>query len=309
MKYPRTYHLPYSPGSTKGDKKLHGDWFKNYIGQEIVITEKLDGENCAMNKTDVYARSHGAPTRSPWSKNLWDTNGLYWKVKDLIGDNETIYGENLYGEHSIHYDRLTDYFHLFAINNGTDWFSWDDVKMMAKFMNIPTVPELYRGRFYSEDELKNKIEELENQPSLYGKECEGVVIRLADSFKIDDFSKYVCKWVRPNHVQTDEHWTKNWTRALLTNGIKDLPKSITYNKIEYKLEISQYKEGDLKDWWEYRYYNEKWPKPIEVKDSVRHEGYFLISVAPEMKRAYDDILEKVRGIRLDDPNFVLCGYD
>jgi hypothetical protein len=46
-------------------------------------------------------------------------------------------------------------------------------------------------------------------PSMYGDTREGVVIRVADSFKLDDFPNYVCKWVRPNHVQTDEHWTKN----------------------------------------------------------------------------------------------------
>ena len=45
MKYPRTYHLPYSPGATKDDKKLQDGWFSSYIGQEIVITAKLDGEN------------------------------------------------------------------------------------------------------------------------------------------------------------------------------------------------------------------------------------------------------------------------
>ena len=37
MKYPRTYHLPYSPGATKDDKKLQDGWFSNYVGEEIVI--------------------------------------------------------------------------------------------------------------------------------------------------------------------------------------------------------------------------------------------------------------------------------
>jgi len=216
MKYPRTYHLPYSPGATKDDKKLQDGWFKNYIGQEIVITEKLDGENIHMNQKDCYARSDGAPTRSPWSRNIWDPNdGLYWKIKQFIGKNETIYGENLYGEHSIHYNNLTDYFHLFAVNNDLIWYSWDDVKIMADIMNIPTVPELWRGMIYNEHELQKIVESLVKQPSIYGEHREGVVVRLTNSFRIEDFSKYVCKWVRPNHVTTDEHWTKNWKRAEL----------------------------------------------------------------------------------------------
>lgn len=64
-KYPRTYHLPFSPGTTSDDKKLGADWFKDYEGKEIVLTAKLDGENNAMNVQDVYARSHGAPNRHP----------------------------------------------------------------------------------------------------------------------------------------------------------------------------------------------------------------------------------------------------
>ena len=71
MKYPRTYHLPFSPGATKDDKRLSGDWFSHYKGKEVVITEKLDGENSCITRYDVFARSHGAPTRSPWSINLW----------------------------------------------------------------------------------------------------------------------------------------------------------------------------------------------------------------------------------------------
>jgi hypothetical protein len=218
MKYPRTYHLPYSPGATKDDKKLQDGWFQNYIGQEIVITEKLDGENIHMNQKDCYARSDGAPTRSPWSRNIWDPQeGLYWKIKQYIGENETIFGENLYGEHSIYYNNLDQYFHLFAVNDGVNWYSWDEVKMFAKIINVPHVPELWRGIVCDETSFKKLIDHYATAPSIYGDTREGVVVRITNSFKIEDFSKYVCKWVRPNHVQTDEHWTKIWKKAELIN--------------------------------------------------------------------------------------------
>ncbi len=35
---------------------------------------------------------------------------------------------------------------------------------------------------------------------------EGIVIRPASSFHYTNFSKSVAKWVRKNHVQTDNHW-------------------------------------------------------------------------------------------------------
>lgn len=169
-----------------------------------------------MTANDVYARSHGAPTRSPWSRNLWDPQeGLYWKIKPYIGKNEEVFGENLYAEHSIHYDKLNSYWHMFAVNNGVNWYSWDDVETMAKIMNVPTVPVLWRGVVSSEMELKTLVDYFVTQPSAYGKTREGVVVRIADEFPIDEFSHYVCKWVRPNHVTTDEHWTKNWKKAEL----------------------------------------------------------------------------------------------
>jgi hypothetical protein len=216
-KYPRTYHLPYSPGATKDDKRLGENWFKYYKDREIVITEKLDGENTCMNRYDVFARSHGVPTRSPWSKNMWEANGIWQKCHRLIGENEWVYGENLYGEHSIHYDKLRDYFHIFAVRNDDTytWYSWNDVEMLALLLDIPTVPVLYRGTITSERELRTHVEYFTSQPSAYGDTREGVVIRIADEFPVDEFSHYVCKWVRPNHVTTDEHWTKNWRKAEL----------------------------------------------------------------------------------------------
>ena len=46
----------------------------------------------------------------------------------------------------------------------------------------------------------------------------GVTSRVTKTFEDKYFPYYVCKWVRPNHVQTDEHWTKNWKKAELYNG-------------------------------------------------------------------------------------------
>lgn len=217
MKYPRTYHVPFSPGATKDDKKLKDGWFEYYRGKEVVLTEKLDGENSCLCQRGVFARSHGAEIRSPWSINLWGDDGLYWKVKGFIDDDLLVFGENLYGEHSIHYSKLKDYFHVFACYNETKdkWWSWDDVKFVSKVLGVPHVPTLWRGRAESEDQIKEIIMQTMNMPSAYGDEKEGIVMRITDEFDGDDFPNYVCKYVRANHVQTDEHWTKNWKKAQL----------------------------------------------------------------------------------------------
>lgn len=214
-KYPRTYHLPWSPGTTNDDRKLSGNWFDFYKGKQIVFTEKLDGSNTSMSAFGVCERSTGQETRSPWSRNLWEPTGLFWQICHSIAYNETLYGENLYGEHSIHYDNLPAYWHMFAVRDDKEWYGWYSVKTFAKLLGVYHVPELYTCIAESEEQIKNIIDNLMKEPSTYGKEKEGIVMRITDSFPIDDFSKYVCKWVRPNHVQTDEHWTRNWKKAEL----------------------------------------------------------------------------------------------
>ena len=45
-KYPRTFHIPGSPGATSDDKILKSlDHFK---GKRVIITEKMDGENTSL---------------------------------------------------------------------------------------------------------------------------------------------------------------------------------------------------------------------------------------------------------------------
>lgn len=217
MKYPRTYHVPFSPGATKDDKKLKDGWFEYYRGKQIILTEKLDGENSCLCQRGVFARSHATETRSPWSINLWGNDGLYWKVKGFIDDDLYVFGENLYGEHSIHYNNLKDYFHIFACYNETrnKWWSWEDVRFTANVMEVPTVPVLWKGIAESEDQIRELIYQAMNMPSMYGETKEGVVMRITGEFDGDDFPNYVCKYVRANHVQTDEHWTKNWKKAQL----------------------------------------------------------------------------------------------
>jgi hypothetical protein len=55
VKYPRTYHLPWSPGMTKDDRQIKSiDVFE---GKDIVVTLKMDGENTNWYKDYCHARS------------------------------------------------------------------------------------------------------------------------------------------------------------------------------------------------------------------------------------------------------------
>ena len=105
MKYPRTFHFPFSPGATSDDKI--SDDVSELIGQEIVILEKLDGENTNFVKDGVYARSHASFTISPWSH---EVRMMYSMIRNDIYDNLSLFGENMEGIHSIEYLNLESFF-------------------------------------------------------------------------------------------------------------------------------------------------------------------------------------------------------
>lgn len=208
MKYGRTYHFPFSPG-TSSDDRIHSEW-QGILSKELVVTEKLDGENTCLKRTGVFARSHAAPTQSPWSvkmRELWDI------LKHDLGDLE-IFGESLYAIHSIEYERLEHYFYVFAIRHERRWLSWDEVVFYANLLDLPTVPVVARGIF-DEQSLTQLILDGIQQESKLGGNCEGFVVRSTEGFEEEDFKNSVLKYVRKNHVKTDEHWTKNWKRAKL----------------------------------------------------------------------------------------------
>jgi hypothetical protein len=218
-KYPRTFHLPFSPGTTSDDR-IATD-ISSLFNEPVVITEKLDGENTCLNRFGVFARSHVAPTRNPWASYLQER----WQLlRHDLGDLE-LFGESLYAVHSIEYTGLDAHFFLFAIREGDRWLSWDEVVSYAGVLDLPTVPVLFRGEV-TETSFRERIEELVAQPSaksdplLEASRREGVVVRVARELRADEFATHVFKWVRKGHVQTTEHWSRNWRRAPLAHELR-----------------------------------------------------------------------------------------
>lgn len=227
-KYNRTYHYPFSQGATNDDRINNKYWDDLQIIDNVIHTEKLDGENTCINGYGVFSRSHAAPTTHPWSSYLKEKHSLI--KKDLELNDIEIFGENLYATHSIKYTDLTEHFFVFGVRCLDKWLSWEEVKFYADFYEYNVVPELSSKK--SKDELiyKKDILELVKQPSIFGsidnytnEPCsrEGIVTRNILEYSVDDFSKNVFKYVRKNHVKTDEFWQKNWKRASLIHERKN----------------------------------------------------------------------------------------
>lgn len=195
IKYPRTYHVPWSDGVSSDDKIIKD--LSHFEGREIVMTEKMDGENTTLMNLWYYARSLDSahhPSQN-WVKGLWGN------IKHDIPEDWRICGENLYAQHSIKYDKLKSFFLTFSIWDENNYcLSIDETLEYCELLQIEHVPILYRG-IWNEEKIKSIKLNTENQ--------EGFVISLADGFHYDEFNKWVVKWVRKNHVQTDTHWKNN----------------------------------------------------------------------------------------------------
>jgi hypothetical protein len=219
-KYGRTFHYPFSPGTTSDDRINHEYWPDINSIEQIVHTEKLDGENTCLNQYGVFARSHAAPTRHPWANYLKERWHL---IKNELGDLE-IFGENIYAIHSIKYLEIEQHFYVFAVRHLDQWLAWEEVKFYAALLDFPTVPELKIQQPSDQHFLEKTVLNFVNQPSIFqsldihtDEACtmEGIVSRNADEYLVGNLKKNVFKYVRKNHVKTDAHWTRNWKRAPL----------------------------------------------------------------------------------------------
>jgi hypothetical protein len=195
-KHPRTPHLPWSQSATKDDRILDSvDHF--YQMEEVVVTEKLDGENFTFYRDYCHARSIDSGRH--------ESRSLMKQLQATIGPsipwNMRLCGENMTAVHSIRYDRLPSYFLAHSVWGGEACASWDNFIDWCARLGVHLVPVLYRGKFDEE-----AIQACWTGRSQFGPEQEGYVVRNAHGFLLRDFEQNVGKFVRAGHVQTDQHW-------------------------------------------------------------------------------------------------------
>jgi len=204
VKYPRTYHLPWSPGMNRDDRMMPDVGV--FDGQQVMICEKLDGENTTWYRDHMHARSidtSSHPSRN-WVKNLWAQ-----KAYD-IPEGWRVCGENLFAKHAIHYSKangnaLKTYFYMFSIWDDRNMcLSWEETKEWAELLGIELVPRIYEGT-YDFDFIQALNKRMEDSPDV----IEGYVIRLTREYHYSEFKNVCGKYVRKNHVQNNHgHWAQ-----------------------------------------------------------------------------------------------------
>ena len=209
-KWPRTYHLPFSPGLHNDDRRLPGT--QVFEGKRVIATEKYDGEGATMTPERTYPRSPDGryhPSR--------DIMKAYHATKaSMIPTSWRISGEYMYARHSIEYtlankNALPSWFIGFGVwNEDNTLLSWDETLEVFEMLEIAPAKILYDGP-WDEKAIKTIAEGLDTERQ------EGLVVRVADAIPYPcgrgDAGRFfgpIAKWVRKNHVATDEHWSFRW---------------------------------------------------------------------------------------------------
>lgn len=197
VKYPRTYHLPWSPGVGRDDRIIPD--LSKFEGRNIVVTVKMDGENTSLYQHGLHARSLNYEPHP--SRNLIKV--LHSTIAHEIPNGWRICGENLYAKHSIHYKELPTYFLVFSIwNERNECLSWHDTKEWVELLGLSVVPVLYQGP-WDEKLIKSLY-----SATYKNNDMEGYVVRIEEGFPYRDFRSCVAKYVRANHVQTHGNWMR-----------------------------------------------------------------------------------------------------
>lgn len=205
VKYPRTYHVPDSPGATSDDRVMaSADFNRIFDAKDVVVTEKMDGECTTLYRDYLHARSleYQAHESRDWIR------ALHARVAHEIPETWRICGENLYARHSIAYRNLPSYFMVFSIWDGLRCLPWDETTEWCKMLDLHYVPTLYRGNDFPSSVAWRRTNR--------GEEIEGWVVRLASDFHYSAFRRSVAKYVRANHVQSGSHWMHG---RVIPNGL------------------------------------------------------------------------------------------
>jgi hypothetical protein len=210
VKYPRTWHLPWSPGATDDDRILDDTVA---LQGEIVMTLKMDGEQTTIYP-DGHVHARSIDTESHPSRDY--VRGLAGRIAHELPRTWRICGENLYAKHSIKYEHLDSYFQVFSIWENLRCLSWKETEEWCSLLGLTTVPVLFWGQWDGEDEERlHSWWKVNNRYA--GDDHEGYVVRAAADFHFREFRTRVAKYVRSQHVQTHGHWMRS---ALEVNGLR-----------------------------------------------------------------------------------------
>ena len=208
-KYEKTYRLSIPGFEVPGKFSLSDREVSELLSGKVIVEEKMDGANTGIIR---FAESYRLQKRG----SLVDTSEheqfnrfKAWASEHYnnimsIPPGYVVYGEFLYAQHHIFYDRLPDWFLVFDIFSISrrQYVNYEIRRAMCESAGLWMVPLIGVGH-YTKEELGCV---LLPKVSRYGDRAEGIVIKRYSK------KKYLrTKLVWPDFVkEVDEsdHWTK-----------------------------------------------------------------------------------------------------
>ena len=149
VKYPRTFHAPWSYCVLSDDKVIPTT--EVFEGKRVIVTEKMDGENTTLYRNYFHARS--IDSKNHESRNL--AKALHATFAHKIPEGWRICCENLYMVHSIKYNDLKSVLYgLSAWNEKNECLDWEDTVTWFQLLGLPQPKVLYDG-LYNEHLIKD----------------------------------------------------------------------------------------------------------------------------------------------------------
>lgn len=198
----------------------------NYFSSQILVSNS----NTMMVKdadTPVRARNGRGADHESFDR----LKDIYWErnVYEALPEYLQVFGENMVAHHSIHYGcdgchdernqgpPLDDYFYVFGIfdTRYNLWLSWPEVEAWADTLGFPVAPVVDRCQYTQDSTFCSELSQL--GAGLVDDGHEGFIVRSRFPFHYGHFGRRLGKYVRPHHVQTDEHWSH---RPLVENKLK-----------------------------------------------------------------------------------------
>jgi len=209
---------------------------EDFVGIPLVITHKQDGSNCMIvNDADNPVRARNGSRPESTMEPMYEYDGPYWrqKVNQKLPDRLQVFGEWMWAKHSIHYgcdceeecedvgpalselveyDDDRAYFQIFGVYDTelNIWLSWPMTEQVSEYLGFPTTPVIYQEDSADEATFETKSEArrtlINYARDVINNGGEGIVVRSTLPFQYGQFERRLGKYVRENHVKTDEHW-------------------------------------------------------------------------------------------------------
>jgi len=220
FRFPHTPHIAWlGKGQPRDDKVLAVDEANQFLGEAVVLEEKVDGANLGLSVGTngiVRAQNRGQYLQMPYTGQFSRLNA--WLAShesallDALGDKLILFGEWVAATHSIAYTNLPDFFVVFDVYDRCQGRFWSTARRnaLAERLGLTTIRTLGAGHFLLAD-LKRRV--LESSSAYCSESCEGFYLRREDA----DWLIARAKIVHPDFAQgITEHWR---SRALRWNSV------------------------------------------------------------------------------------------